>query len=65
MRREWAQRFSSVDQVEEVSDFRESIRGLEQAVSPLNLGQGWAISKQRVVNRFTPNGVKGIPQQNV
>ena len=44
MRREWAQRFSSVDQVEEVSDFRESIRGLEQAVPPLNLGQGWAIS---------------------
>ena len=55
MRREWAKCVSSVDQVEQVSDSGESIGGLEQAVPALNIRQWWALSKQRVLNCFTPN----------
>lgn len=55
MRREWAQRFATVDPVETNTFKVGSARYLTQSTdqTPSNLSQGWALSKLRVATRFT------------
>ena len=55
--REWAERFSTVDQVQaDGSTSGSGIRSSEETADtpPSDLSQGWALSKPRVSTRFTP-----------
>ena len=57
MRREWAERFSTVDPVQ--ADRNTSGSGIHSSeetadTPPSDLSQGWALSKPRVSTRFTP-----------
>ena len=57
IKREWAQRFSTVDPVQADSSTSGSgIRSSEETADtpPSDLSQGWALSKPRVSTRFTP-----------
>ena len=57
MRREWAERFSTVDQVQaDGSTSGSGIHSSEETADtpPSDLSQGWALSKPRVSTRFTP-----------
>ena len=57
MRREWAERFSTVDPVHaDGSTSGSVIRSSEETTDtpPSDLSQGWALSKPRVSTRFTP-----------
>ena len=57
MRREWAERFSTVDPVQaDDSTSCSGIRSSEETsdTPPSDLSQGWALSKPRVSTRFTP-----------
>ena len=57
MRREWAERFSTVDPVQADGSSVGSLRNSEETAdaSPSDLSQGWALSKPRIATRFTPN----------
>ena len=57
MRREWAERFSTVNPVQ--ADGSTSVSGIHSSKEPTDtppsdLSQGWALSKARVSTRFTP-----------
>ena len=57
MRREWAERFSTVDPVHaDGSTSGSGIRSSEETTDtpPSDLSQGWALSKPQVSRRFTP-----------
>ena len=56
-RREWAERFSTVDPVQaDGSTSGSGVRSSEETADtpPSDLSQGWALSKPRVSTRFTP-----------